>query len=628
MFGINVSYENIKSKIKIDNQGVSAYEIVRVAKEYGVKAIGYKNYFLKNTLNFPFIAHTVNNNIQHFVVVLKITNNKVKISDPSRGILYLNKDEFKKIYTGISIVFNNDNSLSIKKEVLNKKFVILITSLILFLSILNIFYSYLLSFVIESFKNSNKIIVILVMLFTIGILKEMIDFIKERVLLKYQIMTDRAITIPTLKRIINLPHVFYHKKSAGELISKINDLSYIKQMAYASVQILFVNVIIIFISFIFLLYVNIATFFLNLAVTFLIIFYSSLFYKNNLYKNYDLQIKNEALNTKISDGINSMINIKNLCKENYLEDKIITSYNETIEGYKKLSLLYQNKNMIYKILILISLILSIYILIKTDISISSLLFVTYLESIIYDSIGAVCSLIGMYSDFKSSYVRIKDLYKEKQIDNRLSLIDVNNIIFKNVSYSYNKKVIFKNVNLKITKNDFIMINGPSGSGKTTLFKMLTSEIKSDGKNIFINKKSINSYTSGQLRKSITYADQKVRLLSDTVLENITFGSKMNLRKNFKKVLDEILGKRNIKYDTIIDNTSSNLSGGELSLVFIAQILNNSGNVIIFDETTSQMDAFLERKILKAIKEDYKDKIIILITHRLSNQDLFDKIVNL
>lgn len=61
------------------------------------------------------------------------------------------------------------------------------------------------------------------------------------------------------------------------------------------------------------------------------------------------------------------------------------------------------------------------------------------------------------------------------------------------------------------------------------------------------------------------------------------------------------------------------------LISIAQALNNAGSVIIFDETTSQMDVKLEYRVLKAIKEDYKDKTIILISHRMSNVNLFDKI---
>ncbi len=533
-------------------------------------------------------------------------------------------EDFKKIYTGIIIAFSN-KSFSIKKEVVNKKFISLITVIILFLSFLNIVYSFLLSHIIENEKFSNKLLFTLTLFASIGLIKELINFIKEKTLLKYQIITDRAITIPSLKKIINLPHAFYQKRSVGELISKINDLSYIKQMSFVMVQVLFVNVIIMLVSFMFLFFVNKYVLTLNIFVVLVVLLYNKNFFNKHSYKNYDLQIKNEALNTKISDGINSIINVKNLCKEKYLQNKIINSYEDAISSYKELNTLYQKKDLLFNLIIFISSFCSVAYLCFSKSSISNILFVTYIESIIFDCLGQIGNLHLLYADFKSTYVRLKSIYDEKEIDNNLELIDINSILFRNVTYKYKSKLIFKDINLNINKNDFIMINGPSGCGKTTLFKMLTRQVKHNGKNIFINNKSINSYEDGSLRRSITYVDQKIKFFSDTILENITLGNKFNLRPQFKSILEKILKERNIDYTTVIDNTNSNLSGGELMLISIAQALNNAGSVIIFDETTSQMDVKLEYRVLKAIKEDYKDKTIILISHRMSNVNLFDKI---
>lgn len=537
---------------------------------------------------------------------------------------YVMLEDFKKIYAGIIIAFSN-KSFSIKKEVVNKKFISLITVIILFLSFLNIVYSFLLSHIIENEKFSNKLLFTLTLFASIGLIKELINFIKEKTLLKYQIITDRAITIPSLKKIINLPHEFYQKRSVGELISKINDLSYIKQMSFVMVQVLFVNVIIMLVSFMFLFFVNKYVLILNIFVVLVVLLYNKNFFNKHSYKNYDLQIKNEALNTKISDGINSIINVKNLCKEKYLQNKIINSYEDAISSYKELNTLYQKKDLLFNLIIFISSFCSVAYLCFSKSSISNILFVTYIESIIFDCLGQIGNLHLLYADFKSTYVRLKSIYDEKEIDNNLELIDINSISFRNITYKYKDKLIFKGINLNINKNDFIMINGPSGCGKTTLFKMLTRQVKHNGKNIFINNKSINSYEDGSLRRSITYVDQKIKFFSDTILENITLGNKFNLRPQFKSILEKILKERNIDYTTVIDNTNSNLSGGELMLISIAQALNNAGSVIIFDETTSQMDVKLEYRVLKAIKEDYKDKTIILISHRMSNVNLFDKI---
>ena len=125
--------------------------------------------------------------------------------------------------------------------------------IIFFLSFLNVFYSYCLSYLVENFKRLTNVFLVIILFLLIGLLKEFINFVKNRMLLKYQIKTDKLITIPSLKKIINLPHKFYQERSVGELMAKINDLSYVKQMSFLITEVLFVNVIVMSVSFIFLL---------------------------------------------------------------------------------------------------------------------------------------------------------------------------------------------------------------------------------------------------------------------------------------------------------------------------------------------------------------------------------------
>ena len=624
--GINVSYDDVKSKIKMEQKGVSAYEIIRVSKDFGLNAVGYKNYDINDNKKTPFIAHILNGSTQHFVVVRKILNDNVYVDDPDKGKLCIKKDDFNKIYTGIALVFNKNQTFNLK-GVFNKKYILLISFIILFLSLLNVFYSYFLSYLIENFKSLNNVFLIILAFFILGLLKEFVFFIKNKFLVKYQIKTDKMITIPSLKRIIKLPHKFYQEKSVGELMAKINDLSYVKEMVFLIAEVLFVNLIVIFVSFIFLLFINKYVFLFNLLMVILLFLYNKHFYFENSYRNYDLQIKNEMLSKTIAGGIQSIFSIKNLCKEKYLQNKMVSSYKKTINCYKNLSLLYQNKGFVFNVCTFICLVLSILLIAKTTDSVATMLFMTYLISIIYDSLEAVCKLIGNYTDFKSAYVRFKEIFKEPECAVNGKPVKINNICLNNVYYKIEKKKFLKKINVQFEKGELIMVTGPSGSGKTTFFKVLTKQVDSSNNGIFINGVKLNEYKEGTLRKSITYVDQKARLLNDTIYENITLGEKMKLKKSFKTLLDKSLDDMKMSYDDEIDNVNSNISGGELSLILIAQALNNSADVIIFDETTSQMDAILERDVIKALKEDYKDKIIVFVTHNMTNADLFDKVLD-
>ena len=234
----------------------------------------------------------------------------------------------------------------------------------------------------------------------------------------------------------------------------------------------------------------------------------------------------------------------------------------------------------------------------------------------------------MYENYKSALYRIEKLYDIKSINNNGNYIKINSIKFDNLRYKYDNKLVINKFNLTIKKGDFALISGPTGSGKSTLFKVLTKNLEINKDYVFINNISINKMTYQDINKNITYVDQKIKLFNDTIFNNIYLDSKNSIRKNVKKVIEKDLFKNNLSYNYVIDNTSSNLSGGQMQMIVILRTLIQSGDVIIFDETTNQLDEMIERKVLLAIKKDYKDKIVILISHRKSNLDLFNKKVSL
>ena len=204
-FGKNVTYKKLEEKIIKEKDGISAYEIIKVSKEFGISSCGYKNLKVNKNLTFPLIAHTINNNVQHFVVVLKVSNNNVYIMDPSYGLITKQKDEFNKSYTGVAILFKNHNPYLLN-NVINRKSILLITILILLFTLLSLFYSYLLSYLVESISTKNNLIILFLSFILLGIIKEIFSYIKDLSLLRYQLKTDETLTLPFLKKLFNLPY--------------------------------------------------------------------------------------------------------------------------------------------------------------------------------------------------------------------------------------------------------------------------------------------------------------------------------------------------------------------------------------------------------------------------------------
>ena len=206
------------------------------------------------------------------------------------------------------------------------------------------------------------------------------------------------------------------------------------------------------------------------------------------------------------------------------------------------------------------------------------------------------------------------------------------IRIKNLTFSYDTKTVLNNMSLLIKQKSKVLITGKSGSGKTTLFKLLYKYYYPKDKEIFIDNKDINSLSLETIRKNITYVSQNENLFTDTIKNNITLYRDISEEK-FKQVckiteLDEFINNMYLGYETKIEENGLNLSGGQKQRIILARALLKEGNIILIDESLSEVDINLERKILKNIFKYYKEKTILVISHRLDNLDLYDRLIRI
>ena len=221
-----------------------------------------------------------------------------------------------------------------------------------------------------------------------------------------------------------------------------------------------------------------------------------------------------------------------------------------------------------------------------------------------------------------------DLSEEKNSNHLASDEQLLSIEFKDISYKYesSKSFAINRLSLKINKGEKIVLFGPSGSGKSTFIDILLGLIKPIEGEILVNNR-INTGMLKALREKFAYVPQKIYFLEATLAENIDFGLK---EKNF----DNLYGNSEIKkllsslpfgMETIISDENQMVSGGQKQLIGIARALNRSGEVLILDESTSAMDADLEREILNEVFNS-SFKTIIAVSHKPYLLKKFDKIV--
>ncbi len=193
------------------------------------------------------------------------------------------------------------------------------------------------------------------------------------------------------------------------------------------------------------------------------------------------------------------------------------------------------------------------------------------------------------------------------------ILEVNNIWFK-----YDNIDTIKNVSFSINEGEYVCIIGHNGSGKSTLSKILIGLLRPYKGNIKINDKLINKSNSNYFLENIgiVFQNPDSQFVGQTVEDDIAFGleNKQLSREQIKKIINEISSK--MKISDLLDQEPHNLSGGQKQKAVIAGVLAMNPNIIIFDESTSMLDA-KSRMELNEIMLDLnknQNKTIISITH--------------
>ena len=231
------------------------------------------------------------------------------------------------------------------------------------------------------------------------------------------------------------------------------------------------------------------------------------------------------------------------------------------------------------------------------------------------------------NEFLNEESGVKDGVKRFNID------EVFNIEFKNVDFTYKKTgiKIFESFNLKIYKGEKIGIIGNVGSGKTTLLDLISRIYDPDKGIVVFNDNDIKDYKTEDIRSKISYVPQNNFLFSDSIEKNIAFGnidaSSNDIIKASKRseIHNEIKNFKN-GYQTVLGERGVTLSGGQVQRVSISRAFLKDASIFLFDDCFSSLDSDTEEKLISNLDKYFKEKTVIISTHRLSCLRYADRII--
>lgn len=652
----NYSKEYLRTITNTTKDGVTAFALLEAAENIGFDAVGVTGDALDIAKkNLPCIAHVViQNKYKHFLVIYKIDkkNKVIMLADPSQGLVKMNVSDFEKMSTKVFLFLKPNkkipyvkNESKVKNIIYNflsenkmSLFIILILSFLYnIISIMTSFNFQLIMNYALKYSSKYNLYIIFISMLILYILKELLIYIRNLVVNFISFKLDYSLITSVYSHILSLPYSYYRNRPVGEVIMRINDLSELKDSVSQLIVTFLLDIFLIIFTLIFLFMIN---FKLTLIVIFVLILYFlvTFIYNKILFKVMRLNKKDSsAVNTFMVESIEGVMSIRGSNTFLQFKDKFSSLYNNFIISsynfFKKYNTLNFLNNFLISVLILVIITMGSTFVIDGNMDSSSI--ITYYSVLCFflEPVKNVANFDVVVKKSRISIERIEELLMVEEekilLDNQKITGKLKNILFKDVTFSYDfKNNVVNKLNLKIDEGEKVVIYGKSGSGKSTVAKILTRYLDVERGKVFINGYDINDYNLWSIREGITYVSQNEFLLTDTIYNNINMKGTRDAEYIFdvcKMIgVDKIVKFKNGGYNMILEENGSNISGGERERILLARAFVRDSDVYILDESFSEIDSLGEREILGKIFSKYKDKTIIVISHRMDNNDLYDR----
>lgn len=206
--------------------------------------------------------------------------------------------------------------------------------------------------------------------------------------------------------------------------------------------------------------------------------------------------------------------------------------------------------------------------------------------------------------------------------------------FNDISFSYPNQpfAVLNHFSLTIEAGKHIGLIGKTGCGKSTLLNLVTRTWEPTSGNIFINDTPINQLDEPTLRKVIAVVPQVITIFSDTLRKNLLIGDPKASDQQLIDVLQQVELSKLLSTEHGLDlplgQGGRSLSGGEIRRIGIARALLHNSPLVLMDEPTESLDQQTEQQIIQLIKQTCQNKTLLMVTHRLTDNPLFDQVIKL
>ena len=364
-----------------------------------------------------------------------------------------------------------------------------------------------------------------------------------------------------------------------------------------------------------------------------------------LRKNWlQIQEKLSVLTKVMDENLNGIRVVRAFCSQPYELDKYDKASLEALRLFDKQISIKVTNDSVMSFVFLSALGLVIWFggqkVLTNEISLGTLTVLLAFMSILQQPVRQIGMLVNSFSRAASCGERLFSILDRRDYmqedDSNSEVNELGSLEFENVSFKYpgeKQPLILDRINLKVVPGQTLGIIGPQGSGKSTLAQLISRFYDPTTGSIRFNGKDLRNYGLQSLRRSFSIVQQDTFLFTSTIGNNILYGDPWAEENRIidaasRAQLHEHIDHLPSHYNTMIGERGLALSGGQRQRLNISRSLILDSKILIFDDSTSAIDAATEQKIRENLKEGAAGRITLIISHRLASLMHADQIVYL
>ena len=480
--------------------------------------------------------------------------------------------------------------------------------------------------------NTEKYVVAILTSFVVlAAVQGVFGYIKEYQFDKFAVTICRQLRRDLYSKFQSFEFAFFDNNNTGELLSRIIEDVDVVWDTLAFGMRLIIEAGILFVSCVSIM----CTINVKLTMLCVIILLPVAFIAKKMDKKFwdvysQISDMTAEINSTVQQDVSGIRLVKAFAREKYEISKFLKTNNKfydlNIEQAKILGVYGPIIEFLTNCAPILIIVYGGYLCINNELTLGSLVaFTSYIFSLSW-CVKNLGSFINMLSQNKASMGKItKILNRKLKIASKENAYNPKHvkgdIEFRNVSFSYGDEEILHNINLKIKSGSKVAIMGTTGAGKSTLLSLIGRYYDVSKGEILVDNVNVKDWNLDTLRANMSVVFQDTFLFSDTIRNNIDFGSGVEESSLINAVKDSeaysFIKEMPDEFETIIGERGVGLSGGQKQRLAIARAIIRKSPIVILDDATSALDMETEYKVLSNLRNGKKKSTSFIIAHRIS-----------